>query len=424
MTGLGCGMRWMVGCIGLMLGIGAGPALSRDLPPHEVRFDLVAGQCNVFLDPTGTTGETPPRLWIGVGMTDGRFSLGIDGAAPVEAVLVRRGERAPFIPRAGMSAEGLLDDPLWSQLAAAPAADDDATTPASPESLYLTIKDMEGRYSSSRYDRLLKEDVLRLLLVACDAPGIDAPALTLPEHRLAERRLDLTDAETLLLRRHFAALYAEAGTDVGTDGTFTVTDRRHIARFNAEEGYPSGDYLWPAAIAELLDAAEDAVPPAPESAAPTPGGTVVATHGDWSVSREGSICRSATVAVGAEGLEEGLRMQFAVDRAGRGGMMAIDLVTPNPFRADMPLVASVDGQGYALAVEPASGAVIPRPQPDGSMTRELTLALRRGASVVIEGVSSVTGAPARVAFSAKGFSAAFAEMSKACDRMAVMGWIE
>ena len=39
-----------------------------------------------FEIPTGTTGETPPRLWIGVGMTDGRFSLGIDGAGLERAV--------------------------------------------------------------------------------------------------------------------------------------------------------------------------------------------------------------------------------------------------------------------------------------------------------------------------------------------------
>lgn len=431
----------MVRCFGLCMAAVAGPALSRDLPPHEVRFDLAAAQCEVLLVPTGTTGETPPRLRFGVGMMDGRFSLGIDGVAPVEAVLVRRGERVPFTPRAGVTADGLLADSLWSQLApppaaapAAPATEADAapspaagdpSPPAATESLYLTVKDMQGRYSSSRYDGLLQEDVLRLLLVACDAPGIAAPALTAPEHRAAERRLDLSDRDRLALRRLLAARYGSEGTDVGADGRFTVTDRRHIQQLNTDAGHPSGDYLWPEAVPALLDEAA-ALAPAPAAATPdaAAAGTAIARHGDWAVTGDGGVCRSTTLALGAEGLEPGLRMEFAVDRAGRGGMMAIDLVKPNPFRADMPLVASVDGQGYALAVEPASGAVIPRPQPDGSMTRDLTLALRRGASVVIEGVSAVTGAPARVAFSAKGFSAAFADMTKACDRAAVIGWIE
>ncbi|MEY4983152.1 MAG: hypothetical protein RIR62_1418 [Pseudomonadota bacterium] len=446
MTGTGNGMRWVTGCFGLMLAMGAGAAGARGLPPHDVRFDPVAGQCHVLLQPADTTGETPPRLRLSAGMTEEEdFALAIDGVQAVEAVLVRRGERLPFLPRAGMTAAALLEDPVWSQLAAPPPPADlppadapeataapaeggavAAAAPAVPDSLFLTVKDAGGRYSSSRYDGLTREDVLRLLRLACGARGIAAPALTVVEHRAAEAALDLTDADRLALRRLLAARYGSDGTDVGDGVRFTVTDRRHIQQLNTEAGHPSGDYLWPEAVPALLEeAAAQAPAEAPaEAGAMAAGETLISRHGDWAVTGAGAVCRSATVAVGAEGLAPGLRMEFAVDRSGRGGMMAIDLVKPNPFRADMPLVASVDGQGYALVVEPSSGAVIPRPQPDGSMTRDVTVALRRGASVVIEGVSAVTGAPARVAFSAKGFSAAFAAMAQACDRAAVMGWIE
>jgi invasion protein IalB len=60
---------------------------------------------------------------------------------------------------------------------------------------------------------------------------------------------------------------------------------------------------------------------------------------------------------------------------------------------------------------------------DGSLSNALLVALRRGKLVAIQGISA-SDAPAGVAFSAIGFSAAFSAMAKECNRPGVMAWIE
>ena len=57
------------------------------------------------------------------------------------------------------------------------------------------------------------------------------------------------------------------------------------------------------------------------------------------------------------------------------------------------------------------------------MSNALMQSLRRGKLVAIQGVTA-GGEPAGVAFSAIGFSAAFAAMAKDCNRPGVMAWIE
>ena len=85
--------------------------------------------------------------------------------------------------------------------------------------------------------------------------------------------------------------------------------------------------------------------------------------------------------------------------------------------------AKVDEAAFNLIVEPTSAALIPQPLANGSMSNAMMVAIRRGAQVVIQG-SGADGSPVGVAFSAKGFSAAFAAMAKDCNRPGVMGWIE
>lgn len=416
MTGTGkhFGAVWLAGALSCA---GVGCAAAQGLPAHSVSFDPVTARCRIVLEPDGSTGAHPPRLFLSSDMLEPSLAFGLDGSGIVEAVVVRQGERQPFVGREGLTPEGLRADPVWSRFDSGPEGKD---------SVYVTVRDAEGDYSSARYDKLRQADILRLAVLACGIEGLDTEALTPVEHRAAEARLPLTDADRLHIRRLLAARYAEPGTDVGEGGRFTVTDRRFIARFNTDAGHPSGEYLWPAAVPALLAEAVKIAPPAAPAPAPAPGEAELSRHGDWVVLGDAAkgLCRVSTPATAVEGLEAGLRMEFAVDTAGRGGMMAIDLVKPNPFRADMPLAAVIDGQGFALQVEPGSGAVIPQPLPDGGMTNDLTRALRRGKTVTIEGVSAATGAPARLAFSAMGFGAAFKAMADACNRPGVMGWIE
>ena len=387
---------------------------AQDLPLHSVSFSPDEAACRIVLEPDATTGNGPARLFLSSDMMKPSLAFGLDGSGIADAVIVRKGERHPFVSQQGLAPNDLLADPIWALLD--PGAD-------AKNSLYLTVRNGDGGYSSARYDHLSHDGILRLLALACRPTGLDSPALTPVEHSAAEVRLALSDADRVHIRRLLSALYGTDGVDVGKSGVFNVTDRRFIAQFNAEQKYPSGDYLWPASVPDMLKTTvNDAT-----QAAPMPAGSAeLVRHADWSVLGDsaGSLCRITTIATAQEGLETGLRMEFSVDSKGSGGMMAIDLVTPNPFRADAPLAAMIDGTGFGLVVEPKTGALIPQPLSDGSMTNDLVKALRFGKSVEIGGVAKATNAPSRLSFSLLGFSAAFKDMASACNRPGIMGWIE
>ncbi len=385
-----------------------------DLPAHSVSFDAARALCRIVLEPADATGTAPPRLFLSYDMLKPALSFGLQGENITEAVLIRQGVRHPFVAQEGLTLAALQADPIWSEI---------DPGPATSESLYLTVKDTQGAYSSARYDTLSQEGILRLAGLACGVEGLTVEARSPVEHRAAEARLGLSDADRLHLRRLLASRYGEPGADPGTGTSFTVTDRRFIAQLNDEEGYPSGEYLWPEAVSAIL--AEEVKQPAP-SPSVADGEAELSRFADWVVLGDSAkgACRVVTMATVSEGADPGLRMQFAISRAGSGGQMAIDLVTPNPFRPDMPLAAVIDGQGFPLVVEPVSGAVIPQLQPDGSLSRDLFLALRHGKSVTIQGISAKTNAPARLDFSAMGFVSAVRAMAMACDRASVTGWID
>lgn len=401
---------WRSVALGMAL-LAGGQAGAQALPPHAVEFDPVAGRCRIVLEPAGITGNAPPKLFLTSDLMKPGFAFGLDGQDIVEAVVIRDGTRTPFLGRQGLDAMALQADPFWSGLVAKEAGKD---------SLYLTIKDAKGGYSSARYDGLRGTDVWRLATLACRATGFAAPPQTPVEYREAEAALTLSDADRLYLRQVLAAKYGEPGTDVGNDAALTVTDRRFIAEYNTENGHPTGEYLSAEAVKDLL------AEPLPK-AAPAPVGdeVLVATFGDWVQVRsaDDNTCRIATTATEVAGTSPTVRMEFAVGRADTGGRMAIDLVKPNPFRADAAIAAQVDEDAFNLIVEPASAAVIPQPLADGSMSNAMMVAIRRGAQVIIQG-SGADGSPVGVAFSAKGFSAAFAAMATDCNRPGVMGWIE
>jgi hypothetical protein len=393
----------------------AGPAGAQALPGHSVDFDPATGRCRIVLEPAGTTGDAPPRLFVTSDLLKPSFAFGLDGKDIAEAVVIRANTRAPLMARQGLDAAALQADPFWAAM---------TKTAEGKDSLYLTVKDAKGRYSSARYDGLHAADVWRLAALACRATGLDVTPQTPVEFRDVEAALSLTEADRVQLRKVLAATYGEAGTDVGTDAGFTVTDRRFIVQYNQEHGHPSGEYLWPEALKDMLAMLLPVV-----ATAPLADEEVADSFGDWVQlrSKGGATCRIATSASEVVGIDPGLvpalRMSFAVDRADSGGRLAFELVTPNPFRTDAPIVARVGDEAFALLIEPTSGAVIPKPLADGSLSNALMVALRRGKLVAIQG-GSASGAPAGVAFSAIGFSAAFSAMAKDCNRSGVMAWIE
>ena len=410
---MGCKMQ---GCRGVALSLvllAGGQAGAQTLPPHAVEFDPVAGRCRILLEPAGTTGDAPPKLFLTSDLLKPGFAFGLDGKDIAEAVVIQNGTRTPFLGRQGLDAAAVQADPFWSGLVAKEAGKD---------SLYLTIKDAKGSYSSARYDGLHAAEVWRLAALACHATGLAVAPQTPVEFRAVEAALTLTDADRLHLRQVLAAKFGEPGTDVGTDVIFTVTDRRFIAEYNTEHSHPSGEYLSAEAVKDLL---AEPLPKAAPVAVAVAGEALVATFGDWVQVRgpDGNTCRIATTATDVAGADAATRMEFAVGRADSGGRMAIDLARPNPFNGGAAIVAKVDEDAFNLIVEPTSAALIPQPLANGSMSNAMMVAIRRGAQVVIQG-SGADGTPVGVAFSAKGFSAAFAAMAKDCNRPGVMGWIE
>jgi hypothetical protein len=111
-----------------------------------VDFDPVARSCRIVLEPAGTTGEVPPRLFVTSDLLKPSFAFGLDGKDIAEAAMIRENTPAPFLGRQGLDAAALQADPFWSAL---------TEKAEGKESLYLTVKDAKGRYSSARYDGLL-----------------------------------------------------------------------------------------------------------------------------------------------------------------------------------------------------------------------------------------------------------------------------
>lgn len=107
----GIGAIWIAGSL-LSAGIGHAQAL----PAHSVSFDPVTAVCRIVLEPSGTTGAHPARLFLASDMLKPALSFGLDGDGIAEAVLVRQGERHPFIGRQGLSPQDLRTDPVWSLL--------------------------------------------------------------------------------------------------------------------------------------------------------------------------------------------------------------------------------------------------------------------------------------------------------------------
>src|SRR5690606_36736846 len=120
-------------------------------------------------------------------------------------------------------------------------------------------------------------------------------------------------------------------------------------------------------------------------------------------------------------------MYFSTTSSGSGSGIFINVVEPNPFRADRPVTASVDGQRFDLQFDVSGGypqwRVNFRSTTGNGVSSEVMKAIRAGQSITVSGTSAATGQPASITFSAAGFTRAFNEMAQRCNRPGILSWI-
>jgi len=385
------------------------------LPDHSVRFDAENALCRVTFQPDARTGDIQPDLELSVNMISERFSIGLHGGPHAEQAFLWGSTRMQLNALLDLPLPTLKEEPLWKGMVAAAAEN---------APLYFTVRDSLGSYASVRYDRLPPEQIIRTVALACDVSWPDLKSATEIEARRAERRLALSPTDILHIRRILTARYGEPGVEAGSAPQFTVTDRRYIGRYNADNGEVPLEFLGAAGAARLL--AEKASTEVPVQT-PPPGGSLE-TFRDWTLVSEesGASCAISTPAKADTSSAGSVRpqMRFSVERTGRGGLMAIDLSRPNPFAPGTPIRAVVSGQAIPLLVEPKTGALVPKPEPDGKLSNAFTVLLRQGDGAVIEGTSRESGAPLVLSYSGLGFTAAFRGMAQRCNRPGILGWIE
>ena len=383
------------------------------LPGHAVMFDAAAAACHVDFRADAVTGDTPPQLRVTADMLGGRLSLRLSGGDFSEQVFLWSGPPQDFRPVLDVPAYRLTEAPLWVDLMSAAGQG---------ASVYFTVRDGLGAYSSARYDALSPALIARTVALACDVELPGAPPAFRIEALRAERRLGLSEADVAHIRRVLVSRFGEPGVPAGREPAFTITDRRLIGQFNATAAGPGPEYLTAEGAAALL-AEQPRMPEAP----PIPDGAeVIAQYRDWTVYSEagGAVCSIVSPAQSATGYTGSvpLVMRFSVDRSGTGGLMVFELTRPNPF-ASGSIVATLDGQRIDLFVEPATGALAPRPLADGRLSNAFTTLMGQGQRVTIEGIAADTGNPVVLGYSAFGFTAAFREMAQRCNRPGILGWI-
>ena len=381
------------------------------LPDHSVRFDAENALCHVRFQPDARTGDLQSDLELTVNMISQRFGIGLHGGPYAEQAFLWGSTRTQLNALLDLPLPALQEEPIWKGIVAAAAEN---------APLYFTVRDSLGSYASIRYDRLPSEQIIRTIALACDVSWPELKSATDIEAQRAERRLALTPTDIIHIRQILTARYGEPGVEAGNAPQFTVTDRRYIGRYNADNGEAPLEYLSAAAAARLLvEQVSIEVPPL--------GGSLEIFR-DWTLASEesGSTCAISTPEKDETSAAGSVRpqMRFSVDRTGSGGLMAIDLSRPNPFAPGAPIRAVVSGQTISLFVEPKTGALVPKPEADGKLSNAFTVLLRQGDGAVIEGISGESGAALVLSYSGLGFTAAFRSMAQRCNRPGILGWIE
>ena len=243
-----------------------------------------------------------------------------------------------------------------------------------------------------------------------------------------ERSLKLSHAE---IRKISYVLFGKYGNSINGPnfvGNLSTKDREYLKTYANSLGVQESGYLTSFLVRKLLS---EELPlqrrPNWESGSPR-------THQDWysMIMSANSKCEILTFATETKGWEVfyAPRMILTASSQENGSTMNFNMVTPNPFKVKntSEVYAVVDGRRYNLQMgrpnilQGKQSIIGPRVSGNG-LSGDVTKAIRRGKTVEIVGVSKIDGSKKSITFSARGFTGAFNQMMKDCNRPGLIAWI-
>lgn len=369
--------------------------------------------CEVAFVPSERRGASPPRLVL---HTQDRFSMerigiGLANAGDYsEAVLVLNNQRESISASETLAFDEFQRSSLGSALSAG-------------GTFFLTARHLASReIVSARYEDIDFRSVLLRVEEHCPfyAEGLLGDSY---DREQAERTLNLSQYEATYIRWVLADRYDSSGIEPEAGTQLTETERSYLLQYAAENGLPMSRYLNYETSRRLL--AETFLPTEYED----PYIDNIRWHNDWFngeiTYNDGDLgCRigSRMTYSNEESFWQYPYMLYEAYRSGSGSSLILDMVSPNPFDVGYEVYAYVDGSYYDLNFD--NDAVKPPPAGGDSVDSSVITAIRRGQQIEIVGVSRMTGNELRIGFSGSGFTAAFNDMIRSCNRSGLRSWIQ
>ncbi len=197
-----------------------------------------------------------------------------------------------------------------------------------------------------------------------------------------------------------------------------VQDRQYLRKYSKSAGHPESEYLTQA-MADLL-LKEDL----PLVLNDKWGSGPRKTHDDWTsmVVISGKYCRILTNATSVSGWSPYFapQMTFQATRSQGKSLLSFQMVKPNPYTLADSIYALVDGRRYKLQLK--RGKLRPRSVGENLLSDDVMKAIRRGQKIEVISAGKDGKVKTKVAFSASGFTSAFNQMMKDCNRPGLSAW--
>lgn len=318
--------------------------------------------------------------------------------------LVYGNQRETFQPFDFVEEKRVAQRPLWQTMTEAYRA---------KQPFFLTAQLADGRYASSRFERLDPRGLLQIFEKQCGFTKQKTVAELLAE----EKALRLNRDQLRHIRYVLNARY-RSGTSAPVADAASLFDneRGFLEQYTREMGLPVSRYLTRTSADRLLSVRFQPV------RVTNSGRDAYRRHKEWETYQNGKWCYFVTSATSVSGLDPYYmpQMIYGVERNVSGNAMSFDMVSPNPFNPSRPVYAVVDGRRHNLWMD--RNWIKPRRERDG-LSDAVIKAIRAGRSVEIRGTSKATGRNVSVRFSASGFTSAFRHTRDTCNRRQIEDWL-
>jgi len=400
----------LLGQLALVTSLGQAAQAQTRIPAHQTDRNAATGACTVRLLPDAVTGESAPVLVVTTTGTSGSNALGVAAQTDTPTTrleLVFANTRTAFEPLAPAQPRALKSSQVWKTLVEAEKQE---------RPFFLTARGLDGRYSSARYQALETAGLMAILETQC---GFSPDALNdISDAQLLAREtaLGLNEEQVRHIRWILHSRYSEATTAPIPVASLTDIDRTYLERYSAQIGDGKTRFLNSALASRLLR--QEFIPVQVDRS----GSVGFVQHQNWQAYWwNANRCAVSTFALSWAGENFYLRpeMLFTAQNAAPGNAMFFNMVTPNPFYVDSPVAAVVDGRSYRL--QQVDGRILPPSTGDG-VNDAVMKAIRRGTNIEIRGTGKFTGRPLSLYFSANGFTGAFTQMMRNCQRPTLQDW--